>query len=106
MNNNEIKPAPSRKGWPDSIWSRAKIMQFARCFAKGDDTTQMLVDVSQEACRLFEDAEKFKQQRDQLIKVIEEVNYEVSNYETLIDGQYLKELIDNPSIQKIMKEIT
>jgi len=40
------------------------------------------------------------------IKVIEEVNYEVSNYETLIDGQYLKELIDNPSIQKIMKEIT
>jgi len=42
-----------------TIWDRAKIMDFARYYAKGSGGSKTLTEVSQEACRLSEEVEKF-----------------------------------------------
>lgn len=51
-----------KQGWPKSLWSRKRIQDRAKCYAKGGDVTNVLVDFAQEVIRL-------KEERNRLVKL-------------------------------------
>ena len=108
---------PNKNGWPKSIWTREKVRQMAKCYAKGGNVTNILVDFAQEVCCLYKELTVANKRADGLeiankkyIKELEKAGDKALNFledwkDTLAGNQMTSEYYDSYSGQKELEKV-